>query len=107
MYRNLDLVQEAVKRYGRCKDGVERIYIQESHGQAVASFLRIRDTKHAFEFEEVNSWRGLCVENLFVLMIMTRCQNNICNEIYFSLEVHRSTDEILRNACEQFARLSP
>ena len=50
MYRNLDLVQEAAKRYGRCKDGVERTYIQESHGQAVASFLRIRDTKHAFEF---------------------------------------------------------
>ena len=94
MYRNLDLVQEAVKRYGRCKDGVERIYIQESHGQAVASFLRIRDTKHAFEFVarplhgKFNDYPRPVVKIIFA----TR---------YSSLEVHRSTDEILRNACEQ------
>ena len=61
MYRNLDLVQEAAKRYGRCKDGVERTYIQKSHGQAVASF------ESAIPNTRLNSWRGLYMENLMII----------------------------------------
>lgn len=69
-------------------------YIHTEKSRASCGFLRIRDTKHAFEFVarplhgKFNDYPRPVVKIIFA----TR---------YSSLEVHRSTDEILRNACEQ------